>query len=103
MDDALDLAALMIALCFLLIGIAIAALIWFIIAALIAHYRYNRFKLLAEKDFEQDAAELGLDIPAEAVGEAFWESGVEVPAGKRNMGQVVGATFFGTEEVEEMG
>jgi len=106
MDKALepgwDILAFFIGLAFLLIGIVIAAIVSFVIAAAIAHYRYNRFKLLAEEDFEQEAAMQGLDIPAEEVGQAFFDAGIEIPQGvKRNMGQVIGATLFGMEEVEE--
>lgn len=102
LDDGWDQIAFVVAIGFLLLGILIIAVIWFVISAIVAYARYQRYKAQAEAEFEQEAAALGLDIPTKEVLEAFWGAGIEVPAGaQRNMGQVIGATLFGMEEVEE--
>ncbi len=104
MDRMLDeMMGLMLGLAILLVFGLVAALIYVAIAVVVYQYRLSAYRKQAEADFEQEAARMGIDLPAEEIIQTVHSVGIDLPAdGFDNVGEWVAGSLFGTEQYEEV-
>ena len=59
----------------------VAAVVWFIVAAVAEHYRREHLTKKAEESFDRIASEEGVDLPVDDVVQAMVGAGLDPPSG----------------------
>jgi hypothetical protein len=75
-DAIVALGLILIGVGLIIIGLVLWAIVSFIIAAIVAYNRQQRYLREAEEDFDEVVRELGVDLPIEEVLESI---GLDVP------------------------
>jgi hypothetical protein len=94
-----DLMGLVLGLAILLIFGVIAAVLYFAFALMVYHMRKRAYERQAQATFEQEAARLGLDLPAEEIIKTVHMAGIEMPDdGYDTIGEWAAGTLFGVSD-----
>ncbi len=101
-DDAGALFAFLMTMALLIYVSLIAAVIWYLITVAITQYRYRQHQIQGEADFDEIAAQLGINFDPDDLLRALYGAGIDLPnEGYRTVADWMAGTVFGVEDVEE--
>jgi hypothetical protein len=94
----MGLFMVLVAAALFLYGLALWAIVWFIISSIIGYLRYQKYLREAKEEFDELAGELGVDLPVVDILEM---AGIEVPQeeGFETVGDWMAGTPLGVSEV----
>lgn len=102
--DADALAMAVLGICLILIVLTAAA-IWYVIAGIVASWRFHRYLERSKENYAKVAAKVGADGTVQDMYEMLGAMGLEIDQASHYASEAdcYSAVFFGVEQVEDKG